>query len=215
VKRIIQLTFTGIFSVLFLVTNAQDYFLSGKGPFDPDIPNPEEFLGYPIGSHHTRHDQIVAYFEKLAAVSNKATFYQYGQTYELRKLINLTITSPENHAKMTAQILTGLVPEEIIHAIEAHNYQHTMKIPTSYLDKALIAADAVSGLIIAAALVMPSKKLADVQLETLIKKYKDKSFAANCNRKRIDLCEDLGLDLNSFLEISLLSLKKISNELNL
>ena len=87
-------------SILFTTANAQDYFLSGKGPFDPDIPSPEAFLDYPIGSHHTRHDQIVAYFDKLATVSDKATFYQYGQTYELRKLINLTITSPENHAIM-------------------------------------------------------------------------------------------------------------------
>lgn len=122
---------------------------------------------------------------------------------------------PEKHAIMTAQILTGLVPQEIIHAIEAHNYQHTMQIPTTYLDKALIAADAVSGLIIAAALIMPSKKLADVRLETLIKKYKDTSFAGGCNRKRIDLCEDLGLELNIFLDISLLALRKISNQLNL
>ena len=89
-----------LFSILLTNIQAQDYFLSGKGPFDPDIPSPEAFLGYPIGSHQTRHDQIVAYFDKLSSVSDKATFYQYGKTYELRKLINLTITDPENHAKM-------------------------------------------------------------------------------------------------------------------
>jgi predicted hydrolase (HD superfamily) len=90
-----------------------------------------------------------------------------------------------------------------------------MQIPKTYLDKALIAADAVSGLIIAAALVMPSKKLADVKIKTVRNKYKDKSFAAGCERKRIDLCEDIGLDLDKFLELSLFSLKKISDELGL
>jgi len=90
-----------------------------------------------------------------------------------------------------------------------------MQIPQTHLDKALIAADAVSGLIIAAALVMPSKKLADVKPTTLRNKYKDKSFAAGCNRKRIDLCKDIGLELDDFLEISLTALKNISDQLNL
>ena len=44
----------------------QDYFLNNKGPFNSNIPSPEAFLGYPIGEQHTRHDQIVAYFNKLA-----------------------------------------------------------------------------------------------------------------------------------------------------
>ncbi len=79
----------------------------------------------------------------------------------------------------------------------------------------MIAADAVSGLIIAAALVMPSKKLADVTPKTLLAKFKDKSFAAGCNRKRIELCEDMDLELQGFLELSLDSLKRISDSLGL
>ena len=81
-----------------------------------------------------------------------------------------TKENPEKHAKMSADILKDLLPEESVNAIKAHNYQHTMQIPQTYLDKALIASDAVSGLIIAAALVMPSKKLADVKPSTLQKK---------------------------------------------
>ena len=122
---------------------------------------------------------------------------------------------PENHATMTAEILEGIVPDEMIKAIKAHNYQHTMQIPETSLDKALIAADAVSGLIIAAALVMPLKTLAEVQLSTVIKKYKDTSFAQGCNRRRIDLCEDFGMELEQFLEVSLSSLKNISPVLGL
>ena len=88
-----------------------------------------------------------------------------------------------------------------------------MKDPESSLDKSLIAADAVSGLIIATALVMPSKKISDVELKTLINKYKDKSFAKGCNRKRIELCEDVGLEVNTFLELSLTALKKNADPL--
>ena len=75
---------------------AQDYFLEKYKPFDTKIPSPEEFLGYGIGEHHTRHDLIVAYLTKLAETSERATLYQYGQTHEGRKLVVLTITTPEN-----------------------------------------------------------------------------------------------------------------------
>jgi len=126
-----------------------------------------------------------------------------------------TKENPEKHATLSAEILEELLPIEAINAIKSHNYKHTMQIPQTHLDKALIAADAVSGLIIAAALVMPSKKLADVKPTTLRNKYKDKSFAAGCNRKRIDLCEDIGLELDDFLEISLTALKNISDQLDL
>jgi hypothetical protein len=122
---------------------------------------------------------------------------------------------PEQHATMTADILEGLVPDTVIQAIKAHNYQHTMQIPQTSLDKALIAADALSGLLIATALVMPSKTLAEVEVSTVIKKYKDPSFARGCNRKRIDLCEDFGMELEQFINISLDALQHISGMLGL
>ncbi len=75
---------------------AQDYFLKKFEPFKKDIPSPEEFLEYGIGEHQTRHDLIVAYLEKLAEVSDRATIYQYGKTHEGRKLVILTISTPEN-----------------------------------------------------------------------------------------------------------------------
>lgn len=75
---------------------AQDYFFKDKAPFDSSIPTPEEFLGYPIGKQHTRHDQIVAYFYKLAEVSNRAEIEIYGHTHESRKLVMLRVSTPEN-----------------------------------------------------------------------------------------------------------------------
>ena len=126
-----------------------------------------------------------------------------------------TSGEPEKHANVSAQILEGLIPEKSVNAIKAHNYKHTDYIPTASIDKALIAADAVSGLVIATALVMPSKKLADVQLETLIDKFYDHSFAQGCNRSRIELCQDTGIDIEAFLSLSLNALKEISSELSL
>ncbi|MEM0467175.1 MAG: HD domain-containing protein [Candidatus Thermoplasmatota archaeon] len=126
-----------------------------------------------------------------------------------------TKDTPHTHASVTVNLVQDLLPEEALHAIKAHNYQFTEQIPETQLDKALIAADAVSGLIIATALVMPSKKLREVTLKTLINKYKDKSFATGCNRKRIELCVDCGIDLEIFLELSLKALQNISEELGI
>ncbi|QBA63697.1 M14 metallopeptidase family protein [Muriicola soli] len=75
---------------------SQDYFLKKYEPFNEDIPSPEEFLGYGIGERHTRHDLIVAYFKKLAEVSPRVSFSEYGKTHEGRILSMLTISTPEH-----------------------------------------------------------------------------------------------------------------------
>jgi len=75
---------------------AQDYFFKNEAPFNPDIPSPEEFLGRPIGAQHTRHDLIVAYFTKLAELSDRAEIEVYGQTHEMRKLVMLSVSTPEH-----------------------------------------------------------------------------------------------------------------------
>ncbi len=90
-KRLLFLAFFCTIS-----TFAQDYFYKKFQPFNADIPSPEAFLGYPIGEQHTRHDLIVAYFTRLAELSDRATIVEYGRTHEGRKLVMLTISSPEN-----------------------------------------------------------------------------------------------------------------------
>jgi hypothetical protein len=94
-----------IFTLLFVFLSvlpiyAQDYFYQQYGPFDDNIPSPESFLGYPIGEHHTRHDRIVAYLQKLADLSDKASLTTYGMTYEYRPLVILNISTPERIQNM-------------------------------------------------------------------------------------------------------------------
>jgi len=125
-----------------------------------------------------------------------------------------TVKTPERHGLEAEKILKGMVPDNVIQAIKAHNPLTKIK-PENPMDKALIASDAVSGLIIASALVMPSKKLKEVRLETLIRKFKDKSFARGVDRRRILLCEELGLSRDEFLKLALESLQKISSRLGL
>jgi len=126
-----------------------------------------------------------------------------------------TEKTPERHGLDAEEILMGKVRDEVVKAIKAHNYEHTKIKPESRMEKALIAADAVSGLIIASALVMPSKKMDEVTVETLEKKFKKKDFAKGADRDRIEVYEELGITREKFLELALNSLKKISGSIGL
>jgi hypothetical protein len=86
-------------TALFMCTSllfSQDYYYGDKGPFDETIPTPEEYLGYKIGEHHTRHDLIIGYLTKLSELSDRAEIEIYGKTHEKRKLVMFTVTTPEN-----------------------------------------------------------------------------------------------------------------------
>ncbi len=103
---------------------AQDYFFKKFQPFNDNVPSPEEFLGYGIGEHHTRHDLIVAYLTKLAETSERASIYQYGKTHEGRKLVILTITSPENLSN-----LDNLKQQHLAFADPAKNVTNYGEVP--------------------------------------------------------------------------------------
>jgi len=147
----------------------------------------------------------------------------FGEDEHLWGLIGLlhdvdyekTEGTPEKHGVLAEEILKGLVPDELIRAIKAHSFQHTHIEPETKMEKALIACDAVSGLLVACALVMPSKKLADVEVKTVLKKFKDKDFARGADRERMLLCEEIGVPKEKFFEIALNGLKNTSTEIGL
>lgn len=97
-KKIIILLAFSFCSINIFSQNT--YFFPSGVSFDPAIPSPEQFLGYPVGDWHTRHDRIVSYFQELARVSPKAHFQIIGYTNERRPQVVLTITSPENYARI-------------------------------------------------------------------------------------------------------------------
>ena len=121
----------------------------------------------------------------------------------------------EKHGVLAQEILRDKAPKEALKAILAHNYESTGVKPETILDKALIAADAISGLIVACALVMPSKSVADVKIRTVEKKFKDKDFARGADRERIILCEEIGIPRKKFFEIALKAIQKVSKDLGL
>jgi putative nucleotidyltransferase with HDIG domain len=126
-----------------------------------------------------------------------------------------TEATPEKHSLLAEEILKGIVPDEFIKSIKTHNFRYTGIKPENKMEKALIASDAISGLLVACALVMPSKKLADVKVETVTKKFRDKDFARGAERERILICEEIGIPREKFFEISLDGLKNVASEIGL
>jgi putative nucleotidyltransferase with HDIG domain len=119
------------------------------------------------------------------------------------------------HGLVSAEMMAEKgVDSEILDCIRRHN-ELTGHRPQTEFDKALVAADAVSGLVISAALMMPNKKAAEVKLETLQSKFKKKDFARNVKRENILLCEQIGFTLEEFLGLALRALQKIAPELGL
>ena len=122
-------------------------------------------------------------------------------------------TGPADHTIIAKDLLKDVVDAEIVEAIMAHNFENT-KVPIdSRLKIGLVACDAASGLVLACALVMPSKKIADVKLESLLKKFRSKDFAKGVSRERISRCTELGLSLEDFLALALAGMNDISDEL--
>ncbi len=106
-------------------------------------------------------------------------------------------------------------PEELIDAVAGH--APYMNVPrTTLLAKTLFAVDELTGLIIAVALVRPSKDIRDVKVKSVKKKWKDKSFAAGVNRADIELgAKELGVDLWEHVGIVLDAMKGIAEDLGL
>ncbi|PIZ56467.1 phosphohydrolase [bacterium (Candidatus Torokbacteria) CG_4_10_14_0_2_um_filter_35_8] len=126
-----------------------------------------------------------------------------------------TVDNPKKHGVLSGKELKKLgISDEIIHAVKAHN-EATGTKRVSKLDKAIYTVDPVTGLIVACALVMPDKKLASLSVESIMKKYKSKNFAAGANREIIASCKEFGMELEEFIESCLKSMQGISEELEL
>jgi len=127
-----------------------------------------------------------------------------------------TRDNPERHTLVIAEQLEEKgVDEELIRAIKAHNYEYTGVSPESTMEWSLISCDDLVGLIVAVALVHPTK-LAGVSVESVMKKYDSSSFASGANREKIRKCEDkLDTPLEDFVAIVLDAMKEKSDLLGL
>lgn len=126
-----------------------------------------------------------------------------------------TADQPEKHSLIGAEMLEDLgMEDKIVKAVRAHNGMHELP-RESLMAKALYAADPLTGLIVASALIHPDKKLGSLDTEFILNRYSDNSFAKGADRDVIASCEEMDLELEEFISISLKAMQDISDDLGL
>jgi len=103
---------------------------------------------------------------------------------------------------------------EISQAVKAHNEYHGFP-RESRMSKVLYSADPLTGLIVAAALISPQKKLSAIDTDFVIKRFGEKAFAKGANREIIKACSDFGMELDEFVTIGIRAMQSVSEALGL
>lgn len=128
--------------------------------------------------------------------------------------LDTTKDKPHLHSIVGGEFLKSLgFSKEIVEAVKKHNPVHKLKRET-LLEKTLYAADPLTGLITACALIK-GKKLDNVDKDFVLKRFKEKRFAEGANRDQIASCGEFGLSLDEFVELGLKAMKGIKGELGL
>ncbi len=126
-----------------------------------------------------------------------------------------TADDPQRHSLVGGEMLEQLgYSKDIVYAVKAHNEVHGLE-RKGLIDKALYSSDPLTGLIVAAALISPVKKLDAIDEQFILNRFNEKTFAKGANRTQIKACEELGLTLEEFIHIGLESMRKIKDELGL
>jgi putative nucleotidyltransferase with HDIG domain len=169
---------------------------------------------------HVSNENLLKHMFATEAVM-RAVARDQGQDEELWGLAGLLHdldaeqTTVESHGVKGAEILTeeGLSPE-IIHAVRAHNGENNGETAQTFLARALLPVDQVTGLITAAALIRPDKLLT-LTTDSVLKRFKEKRFAAGVIREQISRCQDINYDLPYFITLALDAMKDVHEQLGL
>ena len=178
------------------------------------IPTPEQawelLCEYNKGDFHRKHGRIVGdvlrWYANELGYGDEADFWQ-----AVGILHDLDFEQwPEQHCTKEQELLRERgIDERLIHAVASHGYALTVDIaPEHEMEKVLYAADELTGLIGAVALMRPSKSVSDMEVKSVRKKYKDRKFAAGCSREVIERgAAMLGWELNTLIEKTILAMR--------
>jgi len=171
---------------------------------------------------HVKNKNLVKHMLAVEAVMGALAQY-LGEDEEKWRLAGLihdldydqTADDPGRHGLVAAQMLQEMdFSPDIIQAVQNHNealgYQRV-----TFMDKALYAADPVTGLIVAAALIHPERKLSAIDAQFVLNRFGEKHFARGANRDQIRTCPEIGLTLDAFINISLRAMQESAGELGL
>jgi len=146
---------------------------------------------------------------------NRDTYWCMGLLHDLDFE---TVKEPERHTRETVRILRehGVTDETILKAILAHNAEGLGDVERDcWLDYALSCGETITGLVMAAAKVLPDRKLASLKPSSVKKRMKKKDFAKQVNRDAIRQCEKIGLSVDEFCVLAVESMRRISDDLGL
>lgn len=148
----------------------------------------------------------------------------FGEDENLWKFIGLLHDAdyekyPDKHPQVLIdELVKRNEDQKIVDAIRAHawKYNGMDREPQNNLEWCIYCCDELTGLIVAVTLIRPEKKLAAVTVENVLSKWQKKDFVKGVERENIELCEEkLGIKLNDFIQIVLISMQGISNEIGL
>lgn len=146
-----------------------------------------------------RFDEDVALWE-IVGILHDVDYETFGEDFA-------------NHGAKSAEMVKDLLPENAIKAIRSHN-PLTGYEPDTKFDIALLAADAISGMIVANALVRPNR-MEGMKAKSIRKRMKDKSFARQVSRENMMRCEEIGLEFSEFATIAIKAMTDVAGEIGL
>ena len=200
---------------MFNYLNRQKYLEAVKAQLEPNIFKHSLALEACMGAIY---DYLLKSNQLTSNESTKEEWLLAGLLHD----IDYSGEFKVDHPKRTLEVLAkyGLTISETVHnIIKAHAPDLTGYQPKNKAEWAIFCADSLTGLIVAVALVYPSKKLADVKLSSVVKRFlKEPKFAAGTRREDVKKCElpqGLNIPLEKFIEICLEAMKGIAEEIGL
>jgi len=169
---------------------------------------------------HVKNRNLVNHMIAVSAIMRRMAEH-FGEDAQLWGAVGMlhdvdyerTSDDFSRHGLVSAEMVKDLLPEEGLQAIRAHNALTGVKAE-SRMDISLFAADALSGMIVAGALVRPTK-LQGMKAKSIRRRMKDKSFARRVSRENIMRCEEIGITMNDFFAMGIEVMQTVSDEIGL
>jgi predicted hydrolase (HD superfamily) len=179
----------------------------------PNIQQASDLLAkYNKEPFHIKHGETVSAVLGYFAEKHEPDKTEFWQVVGMLHDIDFELY-PDEHCVKGIEILRGeSIDESVIRSAMSHGYGLTgvMYEPESYMEKILFAADELTGLIGAIALMRPSRSVSDLEVSSVMKKFKDKKFAAGCSRETIrGGAEKLGMPLEELVQETILAMRRI------
>lgn len=185
----------------------------------PQLPSRDDALALMHG--HVQSESLRRHMYSVEAAC-RAYARRFGEDEELYGLAGLLHDFdyeryPDEHPIPGARMLRELgYPEELVHAVEAHYAVRTGVQPVTRLDRTLRACDEITGLVTAAALVRPSRSVMDLEAKSVLKKMKDRAFAAGVDREDVrHAADELGVELAEHVAFVIHAMRGVAPALGL